>query len=88
MTRIEAARRRVTIARYAIGITAAASLAAFAAVARVSHPGTSHATGSSRATARAASTASQDDSFFTDDNSTSSIGPSGGASAQVQSGAS
>ena len=40
MTRIERARRRVTVARYAIGITAAAALAGFAAVARATHPGT------------------------------------------------
>ena len=40
MTRIEKARRRVTVARYAIGITAAAALAGFAAVARSTHPGT------------------------------------------------
>ena len=88
MSRIEAARRRVTIARYAIGITAAAALAAFAAAARVSHPGTSHATSSSRASTRAATAATQDDSFFTGDDSGSSIGPSGSAPAQVQSGAS
>ena len=85
MTRIEAARRRVRIARYAIGITAAAALAAFTAVTRAAHPGTSHATNTSRSS-RASSTATQDDSFFSD--SFSNIGPSGSASAQVQSGAS
>ena len=85
MTRIEAARKRVTIARYAIGVTAAAALAAFAAAARVSHPGASHATSTSRASSRA-SAVQQDDSFFGD--SFSNIGPSGSASPQVQSGAS
>ena len=43
MTRIEKARRRVTVARYAIGITAAAALAGLAAVARSKHPGTGRA---------------------------------------------
>ena len=87
MTRIEQARRRVTIARYAIGITAAVALAGFAAVARSSHPGTAQRV----TTARASATSSYDDanSFFGDDTgSTSNIGPSGSAQPQVQSGAS
>jgi hypothetical protein len=87
-TRIASARRNVRIARFTIGVTAAAALAAFAAAARVSHPGT-HAT-RARATAGTA-TASFDhssaDSFFGDDGS-SSVGPSGSATPQIQSGAS
>ena len=39
LSRIEGARRNARIARYAIGLTAAAGLAAFAAAARASHPG-------------------------------------------------
>lgn len=91
MTRIEQARRRVTIARYAIGITAAAALAGFAAVARATHPGTAQRVTSARTTV--STTSSYDDSsssFFGDDDagSSSNIGPSGGAQPQVQSGAS
>jgi len=40
-SRIEAARRRVRIARYTIAVAAAGALAAGAAVARAVHPGTS-----------------------------------------------
>ncbi len=91
MTRIEQARRRVTIARYAIGITAAAALAGFAAVARATHPGTAQRVTSARTTV--STTSSYDDSsssFFGDDDagSSSNIGPSGSAQPQVQSGAS
>lgn len=91
MTRIERARRRVTVARYAIGITAAAALVGFAAVARATHPGTSQRVTSARTSVT--TTSSYDDSssdFFGDDDSGSSsnIGPSGSAQAQVQSGAS
>ena len=92
MTRIERARRRVSIARFAIGITTAAALAGFAAVARASHPGTSHASQQTSATATSSATASDDTgSFFGDDSSsgsTSSIGPSGSVAPQIQSGAS
>ena len=91
MTRIEKARRRVTVARYAIGITAAAALAGFAAVARSTHPGTAQRVTAARTTVT--STSSYDDSsstFFGDDDSGSysNIGPSGSAQPQVQSGAS
>jgi hypothetical protein len=91
MTRIERARRRVTVARYAIGITAAAALAGFAAVARATHPGTAQRVTSARTTVT--TTSGYDDSsstFFGGDDagSTSNIGPSGSAQPQVQSGAS
>jgi hypothetical protein len=90
MTRIEKARRRVTVARYAIGITAAAALAGFAAVARATHPGTAQRVTSARTSVT--TTSSYDDSssfFFGDDSGSSSgIGPSGSAQPQVQSGAS
>ena len=85
MSRIEKARRRVTVARYVIGITAAAALAGFAAVARSTHPGTAQRV----ATARASVATTSSSSFFEDDSgSYSNIGPSGSAQPQVQSGAS
>ena len=85
MSRIEKARRRVTFARYAIGIAAAAALAGFAAVARSTHPGTAQRV----SMARASVTTTSSSSFFGDDSgSTSNIGPSGSAQAQIQSGAS
>ena len=91
MTRIEKARRRVTFARYAIGISAAAALAGFAAVARSTHPGTAQRVTTARTSVT--TTSSYDDSssaFFGDDDSssTSNIGPSGSAQPQVQSAAS
>jgi hypothetical protein len=91
MTRIEKARRRVTIARYAIGITAAVALGGFAAVARVTHPGTAPRVATARTTVTAASTSDDSSSkFFGEDDSGSysNIGPSGSAQPQVQSGAS
>jgi len=89
MTRIEKARRRVTVARYAIGITAAAALAGFAAVARVTHPGTAQRVATARTTVTTTSTSDDNSTFFGDDSgSSSNIGPSGSAQAQVQSGAS
>jgi hypothetical protein len=93
MSRIEKARRRVTVARYAIGITAAAALAGFAAVARSTHPGTA-AQRVTTARTSVATTSSYDDSssssFFGGDDSESysNIGPSGSSQPQVQSGAS
>ncbi len=91
MSRIEKARRRVTVARYAIGISAAVALGGFAAVARISHPGTAQRLTTARTSV--AATSSYDDSsatFFGDDGSGSysNIGPSGSAQPQVQSGAS
>jgi len=98
MTRMEQARQRVRTTRYAIGISAAAALAAFAAAARYSHPGTHHATAVSgtAGAATAQPTYGDDDgtdygdSFFYGDDSQSStgIGPSGSATPQIQSGAS
>jgi len=90
MTRIEKARRRVTVARYAIGVTAAVALAGFAAAARATHPGTAQRVATAR-TSVTTSSPSYDDSssFFGDDSgSSSNIGPSGSAQPQVQSGAS
>ena len=91
MTRIEKARRRVTLARYAIGITAAVALGGFAAVARVTHPGTASRVATARTTVSTTSTSDDSSSyFFGDDDSgpSSNIGPSGSAQPQVQSGAS
>jgi hypothetical protein len=92
MTRIEKARRRVTVARYAIGITAAAALAGFAAVARSTHPGTAQRVATARTTVTTTSSYDESDSSFFDDDddsgSYSNIGPSGSAQPQVQSGAS
>jgi len=90
MTRIERARRRVTLARYAIGITAAVALGGFAAVARVTHPGTAPRVAAARTTVTSTSASDDSGSFFfgQDDGSYSNIGPSGSAQPQVQSGAS
>ena len=89
MSRIEKSRRRVTIARYAIGITAAVALAGFAAAARAAHPGTAQRVAAARSTVTTTSSYDESDSsFFGDDDSGSSIGPSGSAQPRVQSGAS
>jgi hypothetical protein len=91
MTRIEKARRRVTVARYAIGMTAAAALAGFAAVARSTLPGTAQRVATARTTVTTTSSYDESDSSFFDDDdsgSYSNIGPSGSAQPQVQSGAS
>jgi len=87
MTRMEQARRNVRIARYTIAVSAAAALAAFAAAARVSHPGT-HNSSRARAATDAVTASASSDSFFGDDSSSSAIGPSGSASPQIQSGGS
>jgi Na+/H+-dicarboxylate symporter len=83
-SRIATARRNVRIAQYAIGGTAAVALAVFAAAARVSHPGTHSAQSGQAATAATTTTASSSEFFGGD----SSIGPSGSASPQVQTGGS
>jgi len=89
MTRIEKARRRVTFARYAIGITAAVALGGFAAVARVTHPGTAPRVATARTITSSSTSDDSRSSFFgQDDGSYSNIGPSGSAQPQVQSGAS
>jgi len=87
MTRMEQARRNVRIARYTIAVSAAAALAAFAAAARVSHPGT-HNSSRARASTDSVTASASSDSFFSDDSSSSAIGPSGSASPQIQSGGS
>jgi hypothetical protein len=84
MTRIERARRRVAVARYAIGGSALAAFALFVAAARASHPGTHHAR---RTNGVPAATSSDESSAFFD-GSSSAIGPAGSALPQVQSGAS
>ena len=84
-SRIADARRNVRLARFAIGVSAAAALAASAAAARVAHPGTHHST-RVRATTAAVDQSTANSFFFGDDSS--SVGPSGSASPQIQSGAS
>jgi hypothetical protein len=102
MTRIEKARRRVVLARYVIGVLAAAALGGFAAMARVTHPGTAHSAAGPSTAVAATSTHDDDvdvDDFWGDEddddddsgafsNTYSNIGPSGGAQPQIQSGAS
>jgi hypothetical protein len=92
MTRIEQARRRLTVTRYALGIGAAAALAAFAAAARASHPATHGVRSAGTSVTRSQSSQGSDDSYFFGDDdysgSYSNIGPSGSAAPQVQSGAS
>jgi hypothetical protein len=90
VSRVEAARRRVTVTRYTLGIASVAALAAFAAAARASHPGAAQpVTRPSRATDTYSAPASSfDDSFFSDDSGTSSFGPAGSATPQIQSGGS
>ena len=88
MTRIEKARRRVTLARYAIGITAAVALGGFAAVARATHPGTAQRVTTARTSAAATSSYDDSNSYFYGGDDSSNIGPSGSAQAQVQSAAS
>ncbi|HVU76765.1 MAG TPA: hypothetical protein VHC67_04225 [Gaiellaceae bacterium] len=86
MTRIEAARRKVRVARTAAGVSAAAGLVLFAGLARASHPGTHHTTVANDASAQAELGDSR--SFDDDDDSYSYLGPSGSAAPQIQSGAS
>jgi hypothetical protein len=90
LSRIATARRNVRIARYAIGITAAAGLAVFAAAARASHPGSHHSVRAGQAaatTSSSSSTQSSTDNYFGDGGG-SYIGPSGSAGSQLQSGGS
>ena len=90
MSRIAQARRKIRVARAAIGVGAVAALTVFAGLARASHPATSHArTGAT--TARQSSAAQNGDgTFFGGDggDSYSYLGPSGSAAPQVQSGGS
>jgi outer membrane biogenesis lipoprotein LolB len=75
MTRIEQARRKVTVARNAIVVTAFASFALFAGLARASHPGSTAQ--HTQTTTSVASTSAY-----------SYLGPAGSATPQVQSGGS
>jgi hypothetical protein len=84
MNRIEAARRKVRVARTAIGVSAAAGLVLFAGLARASHPGTHHTTVTNDSSAQA----ELGDSNSFGDDSYSYLGPSGSAAPQIQSGAS
>jgi hypothetical protein len=59
-SRIEIARRRVTIVRYSVGITAAAAFAVFAFAARAAHPGTRSGNVSTPTDSSAAVTSSDD----------------------------
>lgn len=92
-SRIELARRRLTVVRYSVGITAAAAFAVFAFAARAAHPGTS--TGNAASTARSNATASSDDPYGDVESSdsfggfgSSSVSPSYGSAPSVQSGGS
>ena len=87
MTRLEHARRKVGIARVAVGIGAVTGLAVFGGLARSSHPATQHARTPSLSTR---SDEQSDDDFYGDDDSGSYsyLGPSGSAAPQVQSGGS
>ena len=80
MSRIEAARRNVRVARYGIGIGAASLFAALAFVARAAHPG-AHST---RSTTTSVATDEEDDSFFFSGGS-SGVGPAGSAQPSIQS---
>jgi hypothetical protein len=75
MTRIEQARRNVKVARNAIVVTAFASFALFAGLARAAHPG-------------ASAQHTQTSSSVTSTSSYSYLGPAGSATPQVQSGGS
>jgi hypothetical protein len=90
MTRMEAARRNVRIARNAIAVSAIGGFVLFVGLARASHPGTSAtASASKSSTSQTTSSSSQDDSLFgSGADSYSAIGPSGSASPQIQTGAS
>jgi hypothetical protein len=83
---MEHAKRRLRVARYAIGATAVGAFGAFAIAARASHPGTHHASTSS-----STATASSDDSATSDDFFGAGGSPSfdnSGSTPQVQSGGS
>lgn len=88
MTRLEAARRRLRIARFGIGVAAVSLFAAFGVVVRNAHPGARSS--SIPASSSSVATATEDDSFgfFGSDDDSSSIGPSGSATPSIQSGGS
>jgi hypothetical protein len=83
-SRIEKARRRLSIARVSIGATAAAGFLVFAFAARASHPGTHHAQVSSTASSSDDVQAQSDDFTF----GSGSISPSTGGGTTLQSGGS
>ena len=88
-SRIELARRRLRIARRAIGVAAAGGLVVFALAARASHPGSSASTSQSTSSPAASEATSSDDSYSSDDFDfgQASIAPPTGGSA-LQSGGS
>ncbi len=79
-SRIVKARRRVRLARYAIGAGAVTGFAVFGAAVRDAHPASSHAGGV--ATVASTATADESDSFGFGN---ASVGDPGGAAPQVQS---
>jgi hypothetical protein len=89
-SRIELARRRLQIARRAIGVVAAAGFVVFVFAARASHPGSGTSPAASTSSATPATTSEQDDNGFGFDFSQGSIAPSTGSSSapSLQSGGS
>ena len=87
LSRIDAARRNVRVARYAIGVGAAAALAIFAAAARASHPATHRSLREGTSASSSAADQAQADQYGYFDGGYS-IGPAGSAAPQLQSGAS
>jgi hypothetical protein len=88
-SRIELARRRIRLTRYAAGVLAAAAFATFAVAARNAHPGTS--SGSSTAGSGSATAVTSSDDSESDDScgfGTSSVSPSYNPAPSVQSGGS
>jgi hypothetical protein len=92
-SRIEIARRRLKVARYSVGVTAAAAFALFAFAARAAHPGTS--SGSASTATNSAGVTSSDDPYGDVESSdsfggfgSSSVSPSYNSAPSVQSGGS
>ena len=92
-SRIEIARRRIRLARYAAGVLAAAAFATFAVAARNAHPGTAPSAGATQSGDTASAVTPSDD--YNDDQSSdgfgfgsSSVSPSYGEAPSVQSGGS
>jgi hypothetical protein len=84
MTRMEHAKRRLRVARYAITAVAVSAFAAFGIAAKASHPATHHSSSTSNTT-----TGESDDSNSTFDfNGSSSFDNSGGDYPSIQSGGS
>jgi hypothetical protein len=87
-SRIELARRRLQIARRAIGVVAAAGFVVFVLVARASHPGSGTSPAVAGSSATPAATSEQDDSFGFDFGQGSIAPSTGGSVPSVQSGGS